>query len=454
MAVPLGCWHMHKQLSTPPLVELSALGTVASKSPFPDIADLLSRQALQVFFGTCGNITGILCLFAPLPTFARIIKKKSTEKFSSLPYIVTVLSSAIWALYASPMLANTFQMFTITSLSVVVQAIYVAIFFTYARESALKGAFINLAISMLIFMGVLGLGQFYEPASDRAAAVGLIGDILGVASFAAPLSVLGLVIRTKSAEFLPITFILYMAANGLMWLLYAVTIRDIYVFLPNMLGVSLSIGQIILYIMYRRFTPTDTEKSNGPQVEGHAANSESVWPKLRVKIAKPYLDGVGSMTASPRLIAPLLIRQLSHTINMIRDSAPSTPSVEITASEPNHGDGGAYAPESNNGGSNSPAIVYRDGSAYIVKALENSRRPRYRMRVSSMHPRADEEEDQQQPLLTDFTPDWRQELADDNQTVNCQNVDVTHIKKEADGDVTHIKKEAEIATHAQVVKVT
>ncbi|GBG78857.1 hypothetical protein CBR_g28082 [Chara braunii] len=434
---------MHKELSTPPLVELSALGTVASKSPFPDIADLLSRQALQVFFGTCGNITGILCLFAPLPTFARIIKKKSTEKFSSLPYITTVLSSAIWALYASPMLANTFQMFTITSLSVIVQAIYVAIFFTYARDSALKGAFINLAAAALIFMGVLGLGQFYEPASDRAAAVGLVGDVLGVASFAAPLSVLGLVIRTKSAEFLPITLILYMGANGLMWLLYAITIKDIYVFLPNMLGVSLSIGQIILYIMYRSPLPEDAEKPCGPRVEETAANNESVWPKLRVKIAKPYLDGVGSMTASPRLIAPLLIRQLSHTINMIRDSGPSTPTVEITPSESNHGDGTGAA-DNSNGGTNSPAIVYRDGSAYIVKALENSRRPRYRMRVSSMNPRADDDEDLHQPLLTDFTPDWRNDLAEDPEAANCLK----------NGNGTCIKKEAEAATHTQAVTGT
>ncbi|KAL2925182.1 Bidirectional sugar transporter SWEET15, partial [Bienertia sinuspersici] len=66
-------------------------------------------------------------------TFYRIYKKKSTEEFQSIPYVVAFFSCIIWLLYA---FVKTDVMFlvTINSFSVFIEIIYLAFFLIYANR--------------------------------------------------------------------------------------------------------------------------------------------------------------------------------------------------------------------------------------------------------------------------------------------------------------------------------
>jgi solute carrier family 50 protein (sugar transporter) len=59
--------------------------------------------------------------------------------------------------------------------------------------------------------------------------VGTFGDLLSIISVAAPLSVLGLVIRTKSVEYLPLPLCVNNLLNSCAWGTFAIFKKDIYV---------------------------------------------------------------------------------------------------------------------------------------------------------------------------------------------------------------------------------
>lgn len=67
------------------------------------------------------------------------------------------------------------------------------------------------------------------PVERRSQVVGTFGDLLSIISVAAPLSVLGLVIRTKSVEYLPLPLCVNNLLNSCAWGTFAIFKNDIYV---------------------------------------------------------------------------------------------------------------------------------------------------------------------------------------------------------------------------------
>ncbi|XP_027356745.1 bidirectional sugar transporter SWEET12-like [Abrus precatorius] len=238
----------------------------------------MSHSPITFIFGVLGNIASFVCFLAPLPTFYRVCKKKSTEGFQSIPYVAALFSAMLWIFYAYVKTGETL-LITINAFGCVIETIYLAIFITYcpkkARMSTLR------MIVLLNFGGfctIVLLTHLLAKGEGRVKLLGWICVVFATSVFAAPLSIIRVVIRTKSVEFLPFPLSLLLLVSAIMWLLYGISLKDIYVTLPNVVGLTFGIVQMVLYAMYRNKKPVKDEKL--PEHKGDINNDENVVPSV------------------------------------------------------------------------------------------------------------------------------------------------------------------------------
>lgn len=91
-------------------------------------------------------------------TFWRIIKHRSTEEFQSLPYICTLLSSSLWTYYGITR-PGSYLVATVNGFGILVEAVYVTLFFIYAPTKAMRVTF-SFLFSFLIYTHYLLIVSF------------------------------------------------------------------------------------------------------------------------------------------------------------------------------------------------------------------------------------------------------------------------------------------------------
>jgi len=216
-------------------------------------------------FGLLGNVISFTSLLAPIPTFYRIYKSKSTEGFQSVPYVVALFSAMLWIFYAM-IKSGEGLLITINAAGCVIETVYIVMYLVYAPKKAkLFTAKIVLLLNVAGFGLIFLLTFFAFHGEMRVIILGWICVGFSVCVFVAPLSIIGRVIKTKSVEYMPFTLSLTLTLSAVVWFLYGLFIKDKYVALPNILGFTFGMIQMILYMVYMNKTPVASEVKEGKE---------------------------------------------------------------------------------------------------------------------------------------------------------------------------------------------
>lgn len=213
---------------------------------------MVNRDLCRTVVGIIGNVISCIMFLSPIPTFAKIIKMKSVQDFKPDPYLATILNCALWVFYGMPFVhPDSLLVLTINGFGCVLELIYVLIFLIFSDWPKRRKMIIALVIEFIFYGIVVSVTfQFIHGTHARTIFVGAFCVALNVIMYASPLTVMRMVIKTKSVKFMPFYLSLANFANGVCWLAYATIKFDPWVAVPNGLGALLGGLQLIIYAMY------------------------------------------------------------------------------------------------------------------------------------------------------------------------------------------------------------
>lgn len=210
--------------------------------------------------GLLGNTISFMVFLSPIPTFYRIYKKKSTEGFQSIPYVVALFSAVLWLFYAF-IKTDVIFLITINCFGCFIETIYLALFLMYATKQARA-----LTVKLLLLFHVFGFGAIVfftlviaKSTRARLLILGWICLIFSLSVFVAPLGVMRQVIRSKSVKYMPFFLSFFLTISAVVWFFYGLLKHDYYVAVPNVLGFTFGLAQMALYAIYRNAKPVEEE---------------------------------------------------------------------------------------------------------------------------------------------------------------------------------------------------
>ncbi|KAL6622975.1 hypothetical protein ACP70R_019053 [Stipagrostis hirtigluma subsp. patula] len=269
----------------------------------------LSLQHPWAFaFGLLGNFISFLTFLAPIPTFYRIFKSKSTHGFQSVPYVVALFSSMLWIYYAL-IKTNETLLITINAAGCVIETIYIVMYLVYAPK---KAKMFTVKIMLLLNVGVFGLIVLITlllfAGERRVVMLGWVCVGFAVGVFVAPLSIMRRVIQTRSVEYMPFSLSLSLTLSAIVWFLYGLFIKDKYVALPNILGFTFGVVQMGLYVFYMNKTPVKAEgkeasKMAAAEEEHITVNIANLIPAVPANSPQVHQSTEMAASADPRTCA-------------------------------------------------------------------------------------------------------------------------------------------------------
>ncbi|PON98543.1 SWEET sugar transporter [Trema orientale] len=208
-----------------------------------------------------GNIFAFGLFVSPVQTFRRIVRNRSTEQFSGLPYIYALLNCLICMWYGTPFISSdNLLVLTVNSVGAVFQLVYIVLFIIYG-EKPTKVRMLGLLLAVLVLFAIIVAGSLQiVDFQMRWMVVGLLSCASLISMFASPLFIINLVIQTKSVEYMPFYLSLSTFLMSTSFFLYGLLNSDAFIFVPNGIGTILGIVQLVLYFYYDKSSREDSEE--------------------------------------------------------------------------------------------------------------------------------------------------------------------------------------------------
>ncbi|XP_010925760.1 bidirectional sugar transporter SWEET3b [Elaeis guineensis] len=220
-------------------------------------------DTLRVTVGIMANAASLLLYAAPIPTFKRMIRKRSTEEFSCVPYILALMNCLLYTWYGLPIVSQgweNFPVITINGLGIPLETSFIFIYIWFSVPEQKK--FVSLvALPVLVLFTVTAfVSSFvFHDHHHRKVFVGSIGLVASISMYSSPLVAVKQVIKTKSVEFMPFYLSFFSFIASCLWMAYGLLGRDLFLATPNLLGSPIALLQLVLYCMYRKGKEAHTE---------------------------------------------------------------------------------------------------------------------------------------------------------------------------------------------------
>lgn len=259
----------------------------------------MSNIGVTVICPLLGTIICNVMWIAPMRAILTMRKNESIGDLNPIPWCITIVNCIGWSTYG--LLRRDIFIFLSNCFGLLLGLFYcmsgisvMSIDKNSTRDlkkekNIVEGLVIG-AVSMWLFVGlIVGIATSPDPTTrgHGITAIGVIGDLCGLAYYAAPLSTMREVIRKRDSSSLYIPSLFANLGNALMWIVYGIAgIHDPLVWVPNLLGGLLTCSQLTLCILYPRKKNND-DNSEPTQVYMMTSNDNVIHnPLMTVVVEK------------------------------------------------------------------------------------------------------------------------------------------------------------------------
>ncbi|XP_019200209.1 PREDICTED: bidirectional sugar transporter SWEET3-like isoform X1 [Ipomoea nil] len=222
------------------------------------------EDRLRLAVGVMGNAGSLMLYSAPMLTFARVMKKKSTEEFSCIPYILALFNCCLYTWYGLPVVSRRWEnipVVTINGVGIAFELSFILIYCWFASNARKKMVALMMFPVVGMVLATMAISTFsFHDHRHRKLFVGSIGLVASVSMYSSPLVAVKRVIRTKSVEYVPFYLSFFSFLTSSLWMAYGLLSHDLVLASPNLVGCPLGMLQLLLYCKYRNKDHTVAEE--------------------------------------------------------------------------------------------------------------------------------------------------------------------------------------------------
>ncbi|XP_060966784.1 bidirectional sugar transporter SWEET16-like isoform X2 [Cannabis sativa] len=148
----------------------------------------MTTSSLTILFGVLGNIMSGLVYISPANVFWRILKRRSTEEFESIPYISKLLNAFFW-IYYGIIKTNGFLIVTVNVYGAIVEIIFLTIFLLFAPpKMKIRTAILVVVFNVIFPVAAIMYMQIFLHGNTRIDFAGSLCSVFSMIAYASPLS--------------------------------------------------------------------------------------------------------------------------------------------------------------------------------------------------------------------------------------------------------------------------
>jgi len=209
--------------------------------------DFDTLSSMDVFSLVCIVVT-VLNFLMGIPILLQIHKRGNTDEISSFPFLITLISNNFWIRYG--VLRNEVAIWGPNCIGLYLYIVYTCVYIYYTRKKL--WILVKLLVIYTIILSVLCLVHFQCKKSyeSTTTGMGMLAACVQVVTFGAPIANMVTVVKNHHCNTMPLPLILFSTVVSSLWLAFGILTSDLWVIIPNSLGLFLLLAQLSLFLVF------------------------------------------------------------------------------------------------------------------------------------------------------------------------------------------------------------
>lgn len=201
-------------------------------------------DALMIL-ATIGNILGIIFFIMPAFMMIETWKTKETQKVPYFLFIFTTLNCEFWMIYG--IIKQKMAIYLGNAFGVITNHFYVLIFIICLNTSSFKKISYSSFFLVCSMINIICFQYYF----NNEELLGSIACTMNICMFFSQLQKIIEVFKYKDNSYIPMGISVCIAFSSSIWTTYGILTNDKFVIIPNIIGIVLSLFQIVLFFIFK-----------------------------------------------------------------------------------------------------------------------------------------------------------------------------------------------------------